>query len=150
VTRSKKGILLSQRKYKFDLLLKVEMLRCGSIDTPMDENTRLLSDHGQLFEDIGRYMRMVKKLNYLTVTKPNITFAISVVSHFLSASRTTHLEVVIRILRYLKKDLRIGLFYSDHGHTRVAGFSDTDWAGCLFDRRLTTEYCVFLGENLVS
>jgi len=92
------------------------------------------------------YRRLVEKLNYLMVIKSDITFAISVVCQFLSATRTTHLEAVIKILRYLNKDPWRGFFYSDHGHTRVAG-SDADWA-CPFDRRLT--YCVFLGGNLVS
>ena len=150
MARSKKGILLSPRKYIFDLLLKVEMLRCGSIDTPMDVNTTLLSYQGELLEDIVRYIRLVEKLNYLTVIKLNITFAIIVVSHFLSAPRITYLEAVIRILRYLKKDLRRGLLYSDHEHTRVAGFSNSNWAGYPFDRRSITGYCVFFGENLVS
>jgi len=53
-------------------------------------------------------------------------------------------------LRYLKKAPGRGLLYSDQRHTRIAGFSDADWAGCPFDRRSTTGYCVFLGGNLVS
>ena len=54
---------------------------------------------------------MVKKLNYLKVTRTDITFTVNVVNHFLSTPRTTHLEVVIRILKYLKKALRRGLLY---------------------------------------
>jgi len=49
------------------------MLGCRSIDSPMDENTKLLLDQGELLEDIERYMRLVRKLTYLTVVKPNIT-----------------------------------------------------------------------------
>jgi len=101
-------------------------------------NTKMLPDQGELLENAGRYRRLTEKLNYLMVTTPDITFTINIVSQFLLAPRTTHLEAVMRILRYLKKASRRGFFYSDHGNIRVAGFFDADWAWCFFDRRLTT------------
>ena len=70
VDRSKKSILLSQRKYVLDLLSESGMLRCRSINSPMDVNTNMLSDQGELLENAGRYMRLVKKLNYMTVIRP--------------------------------------------------------------------------------
>jgi len=88
-------------------------------------------------------------LNYLMVTIPDITFAISVVSQCLSTPKTTHLEAVMKIV-IPEKSSSERVLYSDHGHTIIAGFSDADWAECPFDRRSTTRYCVFLGENLVS
>ena len=80
VLRSKKSILLSQRKYVLDLLSEVEILGCRSIDSPMNVNTKLLSDQGEFLENTGQNRRLVEKLNYLTVTRPDITFAVSVVS----------------------------------------------------------------------
>ena len=88
VVRSK-DFLPPQRKYVLDLLSETEMLECRSIDSPMNMNTQLLPD--ELLEDVGRYKRLVEKLNYLTVTRPDITFAVSAMSQFLSAPRTTHL-----------------------------------------------------------
>ena len=70
-------------------------------------------------------------LNYLTVIRSDITFTVSIVSQFLSTPKTTHLEAVMRILRHMKKTSGRGLFYSNHGHFRVANFSDADWAKCL-------------------
>ena len=61
------------------------MLGCRNINSPMDIDTKLLPDQRELLENVGRYMRLVEKLNYLTVTRQNITFAVSVVSQFLSA-----------------------------------------------------------------
>jgi len=75
------------------------MLRCRSIDSLMDVNTKLLSDQGELLEDIKRDRRLVKKMNYLRVIRRDIAFTVSIVSEFLLASRTTHLEAVMRILR---------------------------------------------------
>jgi len=70
VVRSKKSILLSQKKYILDLFSEVEMLKYRSIDSPLDVNTNMLSDQGELLENAGRYMRLVKKLNYMTVIRP--------------------------------------------------------------------------------
>ena len=64
---------------------------------------KLLPDQEKLFKNAGRYRRLLRKLNYLTVTIPNITFAVSIVNQFLSAPSTTHLEAVMRTLRYSKK-----------------------------------------------
>ena len=125
------------------------MLVCRSIDSPMDVNTKQLPDQEELLEEAGRFRKLLGKLNYLTVTRPNITFAVSVVSQFLTASRTAHLEAVMKILRNLKKALRRGLLYSDQKHIRVAGFSDTDWTRCHFDRSQPQDI-VFLKRNLVS
>ncbi|GAV83561.1 hypothetical protein CFOL_v3_27007, partial [Cephalotus follicularis] len=85
-----------------------------------------------------------------TVTRPDISFHVSVVSQFLSSPRSSHWDVVIRILGYLKGSPGCGLLYCDHSHYRVEGFSDADWARSPFDRRSTTGYCVFVGDNLVS
>jgi len=69
---------------------------------------------------------LVRKLNYLTVAKSDITLAVSIVNQFLLALRTTHLEAVMRILRYLKKAPGKEILYSDYEHTRVAGFSNVN------------------------
>ncbi|XP_071927547.1 uncharacterized mitochondrial protein AtMg00810-like isoform X1 [Coffea arabica] len=150
VARSKYGIYLCQRKYVLDMLSEVGMLGCRPVDTPMDPNVKLAGDQGALLDDPKQYRRLVGKLNYLTVTRPDISFAVSVVSQFLDTPRTSHWDAVIRILRYLKSAPGKGLLYQNHGHTDIEGYSDADWAGSASDRRSTTGYCVFVGGNLVS
>ena len=102
------------------------MLGCINIDSPMDVNTKLLPYQGNILEDAERYRRLMRKLNYLTMIKPDIKFTVSAVSQFLSPPRATHLEAVMRILRYLKKAPRRRLFYSNCGHIRAACLSDAD------------------------
>ena len=75
------------------------MLGFRGIDSLMNVNTKLLPDQGELLEDAETYRRFVRKLNYLTGTRPEITFAVSMVNQFLLTPRTTHLEVIMRILR---------------------------------------------------
>jgi len=95
-------------------------------------------------EDQGRYKKLVEKLNYLTITRPDIAYPVNVVRQFISAPQTSHWDVVVRILQYLKNTSRRELMYSDRNRNRIAGFSDEDWAGCPTDRRSTTRYVSLL------
>ncbi|KAJ7972029.1 Retrovirus-related Pol polyprotein from transposon TNT 1-94 [Quillaja saponaria] len=90
VARSQLGICLSQRKYCLDVLSDIGMLDSKPVDTPMDPNTKLVPDEGELLTNPEQYRRLVGKLNYLIVTRPDITFATSMVSQFLSQPRTSH------------------------------------------------------------
>ena len=85
MARSKKRISLSQWKYVLDMLSEAGMFGCKVPDTPMDPGLKLLPDQEKLLEDQGRYRRLVGKLNYLTMTRPDITYLVSVVSQFMSA-----------------------------------------------------------------
>lgn len=101
----------------------------------------LTKDDGESFDDPERYRQLVGKLNYLTVTRPNIAYPVSVVSQFMSAPTVKHWEALEQILYYLK---------GASGHTRIECFADADWVGSKIDRRSSIDYCIFVGENLVS
>ncbi|KAM0022126.1 putative RNA-directed DNA polymerase [Helianthus debilis subsp. tardiflorus] len=161
VSRSPQGILLSQRKYVLDMLTECGLLGCKPVDCPMLPTRKLLPEDGSPLKDPERYRRLVGKLNYLTVTRPDISFVVSVLSQFMATPYTGHWDAALRVLRYLKNTPGLGILYSDQGHCRVgaftedgdgriSGFSDADWAGCPISRRSTTGYCVFVGGNLVS
>ena len=93
---------------------------------------------------------MVGSLVYLTITRPDISYAVHQVSQYLSALRSTHYAAVLCILRYLKGTLFHGLFYSAQSPLVLRAFSDADWAGDPTDRRSTTGYCFLLGSSLIS
>ena len=93
---------------------------------------------------------MVDSLVYLTVTRPDISYAVHQVCQYLSAPRFTHYAAVLRILRYLKSILFHGLFYSAHSSLVLRAFYDADLAGDSIDRRSTTGYCFLLGSSLIS
>jgi len=92
----------------------------------------------------------VGKLIYLTITRPDISFVVGVVSQFMQNPHVDHWNVVMRILRYVKKAPGQGLLYEDKGNTQVSGYCDADCAGCPIDRRSTSGYCVFIGGNIIS
>ena len=100
--------------------------------------------------DLGRYRQLVGKLNYLTITRPDISFPVSVVSQFLQSPCNSHWNVVIRLLRYIKSTSGQGLLYEKRGHTQVVGYTNVDWAGSPIDRHSTSGYYVFIGGNLIS
>ncbi|RVW76474.1 Retrovirus-related Pol polyprotein from transposon TNT 1-94 [Vitis vinifera] len=75
VSRSKKGMFLSQRKYVLDLLKETGKIEAKPCTTPMVPNVQLMPDDGDPFYNPERYRRVVGKLNYLTVTRPDIAYA---------------------------------------------------------------------------
>ena len=148
VARSSKGIVLSQRKYVLDLLTETGMLGCRTSATPIDRNHQLSAQSGDPV-DRETYQRLVGRLIYLCHTRPDISYAVSVVSRYMHDPRTTHLEVVHRILRYLKGTPGKGLWFRKNQHLDVEGYCDADWASSVDDRRSTSGYCVFVGGNVV-
>jgi len=83
VAQSNEGIVVSQRKYALDILEETCMTSCRPIDSPVDLNQKLMADQGEPYSDPERYRRLVGKLIFLTITRPDISFAVSVVSQFM-------------------------------------------------------------------
>jgi transposase InsO family protein len=150
VARSKAGISLSQRKYTLDILQDTGYLGSKPVATPIEPNLKLMPDEGDFVDDPDTYRRLVGKLIYLTITRPDISYAVSIVSQFMTNPRVPHMNAVIRILKYLKNAPGRGLFYRSSGHLRIEGYTDADWAGSPSDRKSTTGYCTFIGGNLVT
>jgi hypothetical protein len=150
VARSRRGIFLSQRKYVLDLLTEVGMLDCKPADTPTVQNQKLGEYPDQEPTNKERYQRLVGKLIYLSHTRPDISYAVSVVSQFMHCPSKDHMDAVVRILRYLKSAPGKGLMFSKNDHLDIEGYTDADWAGNLSDRKSTSGYFTFVGGNLVT
>ena len=90
VAQSNSRVVISQRKYTLNVLIDIGMLDCKPVDTPMDPNVKLVPGQGELLRDPGRYRRLVGKLNYLTITRLDILFPMSVVSQFLQSPCDSH------------------------------------------------------------
>ena len=109
-----------------------------------------LPQEGNHFSNPSLYRCLVGSLVYLTVTCPDISYAIHQVSQYLFTPRSTHYAAVLRILRYLKGTLFHGLFYYTQSPLVLQPFSDADWVGDPTDPRSTTGYCFLLGSFLIS
>ena len=150
VLRSKRGIFISQRKYILDFLTETGMIDCKPADTPMVMNHRL-----QILEDAEltnqtQYQKLVGKLIYLSHTRPDIAYAVGVVSRFMHKPQKQHLDAVYRILRYLKGTAGKGVLYRNHGHLNLHAFTDADWGADRDSRKSTSGYFTLVGGNLVS
>ncbi|XP_026432292.1 uncharacterized protein LOC113329655 [Papaver somniferum] len=117
--------------------------------TPVSATDKLSSSSGELLSNPIEYRSLVGALQYLTWTRPDITYAVNLVCQYMQHPTTTHLIASKRILRYIKGTLDFGLKFT-RGSSFLLGFSDADWAGSIDDRRSTRGYCVFLGSNIIS
>jgi hypothetical protein len=146
------GIHLSQGKYASDVLHRVGMVNCKPCATPLCTSGKLRIESGELLspEDATQYRSVVGALQYLTLTRSDLSFSVNKVCQFLYAPTIDHWTTVKRILRYVKHTLRYGLKITKSSSMLVSAFSDSDWAGDLDDRRSTGGFAVFIGGNLVS
>uniref|UniRef100_A0A2N9HZW3 Integrase catalytic domain-containing protein n=1 Tax=Fagus sylvatica TaxID=28930 RepID=A0A2N9HZW3_FAGSY len=122
VSRSKKGIFLSQRKYALDLLNETGMTACSPASTPMEENLKLCVHPNQVPANKERYQRLVGRLMYLAHTRPDLAYVLSVVSQFMHSPSEEHMNAVIRILRYLKSSPGKGILFTKGDKRRQFGY----------------------------
>ncbi|KAL0402265.1 UNVERIFIED_CONTAM: Retrovirus-related Pol polyprotein from transposon RE1 [Sesamum latifolium] len=144
------GMFLHQQKYSRDLLKKFGMLKCKSISTPVEPHAKMCAHEGQDLEDATMYRKLVGSLIYLTLTRPDISFAVGVMSLYMQNPKKPHLEAVRRILRYMKGTLSYGIMFQKCDACRLVGYCDADYAGDHDTRRSTTGYIFMLGSGAVS
>jgi histone deacetylase 1/2 len=146
------GLALTQRKYAHDLLQRAGMLKCKAADTPMSATVKLFPADSPLLcdEDATTYRSIVGGLQYLTLTRPDLSFAVNRVCQFLQSPTEEHWSAVKRILRFVHGTLGHGLLLRPSRSLSVSVYSDADWAGDVGDRRSTGGYALFHGVNLIA
>jgi histone deacetylase 1/2 len=152
VKRLNDGLVMSQTRYATDILKHAGMDKSKAVDTPLSPSEKLSITDGTILgaKDSTKYRSLVGALQYLTLTRPDISYGVNKVCQYLHAPTTTHWSAVKRILRYVKGTLDMGLKIRKANSMLVSAFSDADWAGCVDDRRSTGGFAVFLGPNLIS
>lgn len=148
--RDDSGVYLSQREYIRDILTDCQMENARVANFPLPTELKLRLDEGELLNDVERYRRLIGRLLYLSLTRPDLSYSVQHLSQFVSQPRMPHWQVVVHVLRYLKGTPTLGLFYPMQTSLNVTGFTDADWGSCLTTRRSLYGYCVFLGHTLVS
>ncbi|KAJ0435796.1 putative RNA-directed DNA polymerase [Helianthus annuus] len=150
VEKQKHGIFLSQSTYAKDILSRAKMSNCKPASTPVEVGSKLSATAGALFSDDSLYRSLAGALQYLTITRPDISYAVQQVCLFMHAPREPYFQLLKRILRYIKGTLTQGLLITPSSSTKLTAYSDADWGGCPDSRRSTSGYCVFMGDNLIS
>ncbi|KAL5820074.1 hypothetical protein ACOSQ4_023916 [Xanthoceras sorbifolium] len=147
---SPRGLFLSQQKYIRDLLAKTNMSDAKPVSTPLSLTDPLKLDDGSPSTDSTQYRQVIGSLQYLSLTRPDVSFVVNKLSQFMHRPTSNHWVVVKRVLRYLKGSINHGLLISRGSPLRLHAFADADWAGDPDDRRSTTAYVVFLGSTPIS
>ncbi|GKB85258.1 putative RNA-directed DNA polymerase [Tanacetum coccineum] len=153
VLDNEKGLCLSQRKYCLDLLSEYGLLACKPAATPLQQNVVLAfeeSEHDKLLTNITEYQKIVGKLIYLSITRPDIQYSVHCLSQHMHAPLKSHFTAAMRVLRYLKGAPGTGIQFCMDSSFSLHAFSDADWAKCPETRKSVSGFCVFLCNNLVS
>jgi hypothetical protein len=150
VTRSSSGFFLSQQKYADELLERANMVGCKAVTTPVDTRSKLSADGGAPVTDPSEYRSIVGALQYITMTRPDLAYAVQQACLSMHEPREHHLALVKRVLRYLQGTTTHGLHLHRASQLDLVAYSDADWAGCPDTRRSTSGYAVFLGDALIS
>jgi len=109
----------------------------------MDDSDHPLSDPTQ-------YRWLVGKLIYLTITRPDISYVVQLLSQFMVSPIVEHMKTANHVLRYLKSSPGEGFFLAVDSSTHLTAYCDSNWASCLMGRCSTTGYAVILGQSLIS
>jgi hypothetical protein len=128
------------------------MMSCKLVNTHMATSENLLAHDGipLIPQDATKYRSVVGALQYLTLTRSDLSFPVNKVCQFLHKSNTLHWAIVKRILKYLRGTLNIGFKIDKCCSTLVSAFYDVDWADDIDDHSSTSGFAIFLGSNLIS
>ncbi|GJT97468.1 ribonuclease H-like domain-containing protein [Tanacetum coccineum] len=148
VTRDSSGLFLSQKKYALEILYRAHMNNCNPSRTPIDTESKLGND-GDSVSDPTFYQSLAGSLQYLTFTRPDISYAVQQVCLYMHDPREPYFSALKRILQYVRGTLDYALQLFSSSTTDLVAYSDADWAGCPTTRRSTFGYCVFFGNNLL-
>jgi len=150
IAHQKYNIFLSQRRYALDLLEEIGLLRCKPASPPMKANVNSWFDDSHPLDDPGRYKRLIGKLIYMTVTRPDITFIVGVLSKFMHEPKEAHWSAALRILAYCKSCPGKGLVYKKYRHVHISGYSDSGYDGDRGNKKSTIGCCTFVGRNFMT
>ncbi|GJV54209.1 retrovirus-related pol polyprotein from transposon TNT 1-94 [Tanacetum coccineum] len=144
------GIFFNQSKYIKEMLKKFGLEDSKPMKTPMSSDTKLTKDEECESVDSTKYRGMIGSLLYLTASRPDIMFSVCLCARFQEAPKTSHLEAVKRIFRYIKGTTHLGLWYPKGTGIETVVYADSDHAGDYVDRKSTSGICTFVGCCLTS
>nr|XP_043630459.1 uncharacterized mitochondrial protein AtMg00810-like [Erigeron canadensis] len=145
-------VCLSQRKYCIDLISEFGLLGCKPSKTPIDYNLNLDNDFckGVPLENVIGYQKLVGKLIYLTLTRPDIAYSVQILSQFMHDPYETHLKLAMRVLMYLKGSPGKGILFKGNSSLSLSAYVDSDWAKHVTARKSVFGYCLFLGGSPIA
>lgn len=164
IARSPEGIYLDQRKYVLELITDTGISGSKPFCTPMEHHNKLTtidldmlntsiqpaSSPDPLLTNPDSYQRLIGRLIYLTITRPNICYVVQHLSQFMHSPKQSHMDAAIRVVKYLKCSPGLGILLTAQNSMSLLAYCDSDWASCPMSRRSLTYFCIKLGDSLLS
>nr|XP_017245376.1 PREDICTED: uncharacterized mitochondrial protein AtMg00810-like [Daucus carota subsp. sativus] len=133
-----------------DLLQAFDPPDSTPVTSPLDLNVKLQHKTGEPLEDPSQYRTLVGKLNFLTNTRPDLSFSVQHLCQFMSDPRLPHWHAALHVLRYLKTDPGKGLLVNNSPSFAIEAYCDADWAACPQTRKSVSGFVILIGGSLVS
>lgn len=149
VLQTETGIHVSQAKYTLEVLKRFGMEDCNGVKNPMVPGVKLNMDEGGDRVDETLYKQIIGSLVYITTTRPDLQFSVSLLSRFMAKPTQLHLQAAKRFLRYLRSTINCGIWYKRGGAGEVQVYTDSDFAGDVDSRKSTTGYVFLLNGAAV-
>ncbi|CAL1409608.1 unnamed protein product [Linum trigynum] len=151
VSQCKSGIFISQQKYTREVLERFKLLECNHVKNPMTPGLKFTKAGDGILVNSTEYKQLIGSLLYITATRPDIMYSVCLLSRFMENPTRQHMLAAKRVLRYLKGTLGYGVLYiREAGEESLQGFTDSDYAGDVDDRKSTSGYVFFLAGGAVS
>jgi hypothetical protein len=151
VVQKEGEITLNQRNYAAKILERAGMANCNPCHTPMENRLKLCKQDGSGAVDSSEYISIIGCLRYLVNTRPDLAHSVGIVSRYMEEPSVLHWTAMKQILRYIRGTLGHGCCYkAGSGELKLTGFSDSDHAGDVDDRKSTSRIVFFLGNNLIT
>jgi len=145
-------ITICQSSYAAKIVQQCQMTGCNPVDTPMEQRVKLTKAKTGTEKNVTRYRSIIGMLRYLVNTRPDLSFAVGIVSRFMEAPDNEHWAAVKRIIRYVSGTLNYGCKFirGENSEMLLLGYTDSDQAGDLVQRKSTSGVLFFLGSNLIT
>nr|GEX61724.1 copia-type polyprotein [Tanacetum cinerariifolium] len=151
VLQNNKGIFICQRRYAKEVLERFGMENSNPVGNPIVPGTRISGDKEGRKVDPTRFKQLVGSLMYLTATRPDITYGVSLISRYMESPTEMHWCAAKRILRYIQGTTEFGILYKRGGEkSTLVAYSDSDFAGDLDDRKSTSGSVFLLAGGAIS
>lgn len=150
VLQRDEGIYICQRKYALDVLKRFGMEKSNAVCNPIVPGFKIHRDEDGVKVDETYYKQIVGSLMYLTATRPDMMFVVSLISRYMARPTELHMQAAKRALRYLKGTVNLGIFYKKGGTEELLAFTDSDYAGDAEDSKSTSGYVFLLSNGAIS
>jgi hypothetical protein len=143
-------VFIGQQKYAQEVLDRFKMDQCNPVNNPLVPGHKLSKDEDGVKVDSTLYKQIVGSLMYLTATRPDMTFIVSLISRYIEHPIEMHLQATKRVLRYVKGTIGFGVFYKKGGNHELLGYTDSDYTGDQNERKSTSRYMFLMSSGAVS